>query len=123
MILHPRGLSVRKNNRILRYAFVALMAGVTPFAASVPARAELVFKGNWSATQSYAADDVVFARGSSWRAVRANVNRMPGSTSPDTFADWQLLAAGFGLTGEWLSTRTYHRGELRFLADRFGMHV
>jgi hypothetical protein len=50
-------------------------------------------RGAWVSNRSYAANDVVTEAGSSWRALRPNLNRRPIAG-----ADWQLFASR-GATG------------------------
>src|SRR5690242_16137020 len=78
---------------------VTLAFAVLPQAAAQQAPAQhsaaaagrvLTPRGAWSAQVSYAADDLVTARGSTWRAKVANSDRVPGSTSPSTAAYWEL---------------------------------
>jgi hypothetical protein len=76
------------------------------------AQTELRPRGQWNATVTYQTDDLVLARGSTWRARRTNLNKVPGSTNPPTGADWQLFAAGLNPLGPWSSTATYHRFDL-----------
>jgi hypothetical protein len=74
---------------------------------------ELVAKGAWSATTTYAIDDIVTARGSTWRSLKAaNRNRPPGQTQPSTAAYWEPLASGLNPTGAWVSTTKYQPNDL-----------
>ena len=76
------------------------------------AQMELRPRGQWNAAVTYQTDDLVLARGSTWRARRTNVNKVPGSTSPPTGADWQIFAAGLNPLGPWSSATTYHKNDL-----------
>jgi hypothetical protein len=69
-------------------------------------------RGAWSPSINYVKDDLVTSRGSAWRAKRANINKVPGSTLPSTALDWERFAAGFNPLGAWLSNKTYHRDDL-----------
>jgi hypothetical protein len=69
-------------------------------------------RGGWSPTVNYVKDDLVTSRGSAWRAKRASLNKVPGSTAPSTALDWERFAAGFNPSGAWVSTKTYHRDDL-----------
>ncbi|MGB7260307.1 MAG: tail fiber domain-containing protein [Pseudolabrys sp.] len=73
---------------------------------------DLVAQGAWSATTTYHKDDLVVARGSTWRALTTSKNRVPGSTSPNTSGFWQLFARGFNPAGAWVSTTTYEPDDL-----------
>ena len=73
---------------------------------------ELVARGAWSPSVNYVKDDLVTSRGSAWRARRANINKVPGSTAPSTALDWERFARGFNPFGAWLSTTTYHPDDL-----------
>jgi hypothetical protein len=80
-------------------------------AAAVPVL-EMTPRGTWDATTNYVTDNIVTARGSTWRAKRANVNKLPGSTNPSTAADWEVFAAGFNPKGAWKGSDTYHANDL-----------
>jgi hypothetical protein len=88
----------------------ATLDAVEISASSVPA---LTPRGPWSATVTYALNDLVTARGSTWRS-RHNNNkaRMPGSTSPSTAAAWEQFAAGFNPLGAWKNSVTYQPNDL-----------
>ena len=55
-------------------------------APEAPAPQVVAARGAWSPTVSYKKDDLVTARGSTWRAKRENINKIPGSTAPSTAA-------------------------------------
>jgi len=74
--------------------------------------AELNPRGAWSATEHYRKNDVVTARGSTWRALKGNKNKVPGSTNPSTETDWELLAGGFNPLGTWKASKTYQPDDL-----------
>src|SRR5439155_6382087 len=66
--------------------------------AGAPGPPGLNWKGAWAAATSYVADDAVSVDGSSWRALRPNVD-----VSPVEGADWTIVAqkgdAGSGAGG------------------------
>lgn len=73
----------------------------------------LVAKGGWNASTTYAKDDIVTARGSTWRSkVAGNKNHVPGSTNPNTAAFWEAFAVGFNPAGAWVTGNTYQPNEL-----------
>ena len=69
-------------------------------------------RGAWSPNVSYALNDLVTSRGSSWRARRASLGKLPGSTAPSTALDWELFAGGLNPLGVWNSLLTYQRNDL-----------
>jgi len=70
-------------------------------------------RGVWSPSVTYALDDLVTLRGSAWRSRHnGNLNKLPGSTSPSTAADWELFAAGFNPLGVWTTTTKYQINDL-----------
>jgi hypothetical protein len=69
-------------------------------------------RGPWSAKTSYAIDDLVTARNSTWRARRPNKGKLPGQTSPSTAAYWELFAGGLDPAGAWRSSATYQPDDL-----------
>jgi len=81
------------------------------FAWSAQAAA-LVPRGEWTAGVQYFTDDLVTSRGSTWRAKRDNINKVPGSTKPSSNADWEQFAAGLNPVGAWDQTLTYHPDDL-----------
>jgi hypothetical protein len=104
-------------------ASLPLWAGLTPeawaqtkpaadTAPEAPAPLLVRARGAWSPTVNYVLDDLVTSRGSAWRAKRANINKVPGSTSPSTALDWERFAAGFNPGGAWVGSKTYHRDDL-----------
>jgi hypothetical protein len=76
------------------------------------AQVKLKPRGQWNASVTYQKDDLVLARGSTWRAKRTNQGKVPGSTSPSSAPDWQLFAAGLNPLGPWSSAATYHKNDL-----------
>jgi hypothetical protein len=84
--------------------------------ALVPAAAQpvppLTPRGEWSPTTAYVENDLVTSRGSSWRAKRANLNKVPGSTAPSTADDWEQFAAGLNPLGPWDAVTRYHLDDL-----------
>ncbi|HVZ53230.1 MAG TPA: hypothetical protein VG986_14795, partial [Pseudolabrys sp.] len=80
------------------------LATVSP-AAATPAA--LTPQGEWTASKVYHVDDLVTARGSTWRAKVANKNKVPGQTAPSTAAYWELFAGGYNPLGAWVSTTKY----------------
>jgi Collagen triple helix repeat (20 copies) len=81
-------------------------------AASESEAADQLFRGEWSQAANYQVDDVVTSRGSSWRSIRANINRVPGSTYPLTSAYWTPISIGLNFTGGWQINRTYHPNDV-----------
>jgi hypothetical protein len=77
--------------------------------ATLPA---LTPRGAWSANVLYSADDLVIARGSTWRALLPNKGRVPGQTAPSSAAIWQLFAAGLNPLGAWLGSTKYQPDDL-----------
>jgi hypothetical protein len=77
-----------------------------------PASAELTPQGEWSPDVQYVQDDLVTSRGSTWRAQRDNIGKVPGQTNPSTAADWEQFAAGFNPLAAWNAATTYHRNDL-----------
>jgi hypothetical protein len=72
----------------------------------------LTAQGAWSASVIYHTDDIVTSRGSTWRALRTNKNKVPGQTRPSTAAYWELFASGFNAAGPWVSTTKYQPNDL-----------
>jgi hypothetical protein len=68
--------------------------------------------GEWTPDVEYARDDLVTSRGSTWRAKRANIGKVPGSTRPSTARDWELFAAGLNPVGAWIRTTIHHANDL-----------
>lgn len=81
-------------------------------AADAVADPKLAAKGVWDADTAYAVDDIVVARGSTWRALKNSTGRVPGSTSPNNNKYWQLFARGFNPTGAWSSSTQYQADDL-----------
>lgn len=84
---------------VLTAVSAALLSTLLPSAVIAPASATTLtidYQGAWSATTNYAADNVVTSRGSLWRAMRANINKEPGSTNPSSLQD--------GSRWPWVST-------------------
>jgi hypothetical protein len=73
---------------------------------------QLTFRGEWSPSVIYARDDLVTARGSTWRAKRTNKGKVPGSTSPSTAAHWEVVAAGLNPLGAWTASARYHGNDV-----------
>src|SRR6185312_10067133 len=74
---------------------------------------DLAAKGVWDATKTYAKDDVVTARGSSWVSLRSNnLNKVPGQTQPSSAAYWRLFARGFNPAGAWSNATKYQPDDL-----------
>jgi len=94
--------------------FCALVSGASSQAQDqqTAVNPALVAQGAWSATTTYHKDDLVTARGSTWRALTTSKNRVPGSTAPNTSKFWQLFARGFNPAGAWVSTTTYEPDDL-----------
>ena len=81
-------------------------------APEAPAPLVVTARGAWSPTVNYVKDDLVTSRGSAWRAKRANINKVPGSTAPSTALDWERFARGFNPLGAWVGSKTYHPDDL-----------
>jgi hypothetical protein len=77
-----------------------------------PGMQDLAVKGEWLVTTQYAADDLVFSRGSTWRAKVANKGKQPGATNPNNAAFWEFFAEGFNPTGAWINNKVYHINDL-----------
>src|SRR4029079_8807650 len=93
---------------VLSYGFArplnAQQAVITP---------DLAAKGAWDAGTTYAKDDIVTARGSSWISLRANnLNKVPGQTQPSSAAYWRLFARGFNPAGAWSNVTKYQPDDL-----------
>ena len=74
---------------------------------------DLAAQGAWTATKTYAKDDIVTAHGSAWISLKAaNKNHFPGQTSPSTAAWWQVFASGFNPLGAWSTSATYQPNDL-----------
>src|SRR6476660_2985179 len=74
---------------------------------------DLAAKGAWDAGTTYAKDDIVTARGSSWISLRANnLNKVPGQTQPSSAAYWRLFARGFNPAGAWSNATKYQPDDL-----------
>jgi len=84
---------------------VSAAAGVVSIDALTP-------RGEWAPDVQYAKNDLVTSRGSAWRAKRANIGKVPGSTKPSTANDWESFAAGFNPLGPWDIAKTYHVDDL-----------
>ncbi len=98
----------------------ALLLSVCVFAVAGLGEAQaLKPRGAWSASVSYALDDIVILRGSTWRSKHnSNQGKLPGQTSPtSTAADWELFASGFNPVGTWKSTATYQRNDVVLAAN------
>ena len=99
-------------------AVIAIAVTATPQvraqnAAAPSANPELAAQGEWNAATTYAIDDIVTARGSTWRSKRNNnLNKVPGQTGPSTANFWELFARGFNPTGTWSNAVTYHPDDL-----------
>jgi hypothetical protein len=95
--------------------FACLLCYDTHASAQTPLSAvlsNLNARGVWMPGVTYAIDDIVTYRGSSWRAIKVNVNKRPGQTAPSTAAYWQVLARGLNPIGEWNATTTYEPNDL-----------
>jgi hypothetical protein len=99
-------------------AVIVIAASVTPDvraqqAVAVSANPELAAQGAWDAATTYAIDDIVTARGSTWRSKRNNnLNRVPGQTQPSTATSWELFARGFNPAGAWSNATKYQPNDL-----------
>lgn len=88
------------------------MAQAVPVGANEVIPFTVTARGAWSPTVSYVLDDLVTSRGSSWRARRASLNKVPGQTSPSTALDWEAFAVGFNPRGAWTSSVTYQPNDV-----------
>ena len=95
------GLTVAAKAQTMSAASVAPSVGV-----------RLTFRGEWSPSVIYSADDLVTARGSTWRAKRTSRNKVPGSTKPSTAAYWEIVAAGLNPLGAWKAPARYHLNDV-----------
>jgi hypothetical protein len=81
--------------------------------AATTSQRELLAKGVWSDSVTYAKDDIVTSRGSTWRSLRNNnLNKIPGQTQPSTATSWQIFARGFSPTGAWSNATKYQPDDL-----------
>jgi hypothetical protein len=87
-------------------------AQTRPATTEAPAPLVVRARGGWSPSVNYVLDDLVTARGSAWRAKRANINKVPGQTSPATALDWERFARGFNPLGAWVGTKKYQPDDL-----------
>jgi len=79
-------------------------------ASVTPALAAL---GVWSASKTYAKDDIVSSRGSAWISLKAgNKNNVPGQTSPSSATWWRLFARGLNPVGAWSPSKKYQPDDL-----------
>ena len=77
------------------------------------ANPELAAKGVWNPNTTYANEDIVTARGSTWISLKAgNKGRVPGQTTPSSAKWWQLFARGFNPLGAWSNTTMYQPDDL-----------
>src|SRR5690348_9978591 len=95
-------------------AIVILGTSITgPAQDAAVADLRLAAKGAWDAGTTYAKDDIVTARGSSWISLRANnLNKVPGQTQPSSAAYWRLFARGFNPAGAWSNVTKYQPDDL-----------
>src|SRR5260221_7020318 len=82
-------------------------ASIAPMATTV-----VTPRGAWLANVTYVLNDLVTSRGSSWRARRSSLGKLPGSTAPSTALDWELFAGGLNPLGAWKNSSTYQRSDL-----------
>jgi hypothetical protein len=80
--------------------------------AAALAAADVTPRGAWKPDVEYLRNDLVTLRGSTWRAKRRNIGRLPGSTSPSTERFWELFAGGLNPRGAWKPSATFHRNDL-----------
>ena len=64
--------------------------------------------GNWSATNNYEADDVVYHEGSAWIAKVSNFGKDPRSNS----STWDRMTKGINYRGNWSTGTVYYNGDL-----------
>jgi len=92
--------------------FSCLIVLIALLALADAAIAQLRPKGEWDSSVTYAVDDIVTARGSTYRALRASTNKVPGSTSPSTALDWELFASGYNNLGIWAAATRYQPNDV-----------
>jgi hypothetical protein len=112
------------NSAIVRGSVIAAVAAVLSASSGVSsqvhaqqvsaaaAAADVTPKGEWDAGTAYAVNDLVTARGSSWRSLKASTGKVPGSTSPNNAKYWQLFSRGFNPLGAYSSATTYQPDDL-----------
>ncbi len=83
------------------------IGAVATGASWVDAAMALTPRGDWDAAVTYQLDDVVTSRGSSYRALRTSIGKIPGRTAPTTELDWEQLTAGFNVLGPWSAATKY----------------
>ena len=71
--------------------------------------AKLVWKGDWSNSVAYIANDVVHWRSHTYVAVRGNTGQQPDDTTY-----WNLLVGGLDWRGDYSSSNTYYANDLVF---------
>jgi len=87
--------------------------------APIAVNPDLAAKGVWDAGTTYAKDDIVTARGSSWISLRNNnLNKVPGQTQPSSAAYWRLFARGFNPAGAWSNVTKYQPDDLVTLSGQ-----
>src|SRR6187401_2264526 len=104
-----------RNSLLAAVSTLALTVGFAPSVIAQHVRvivqatapADVAAKGVWDPDTTYGVDDIVLARGSTWRAIKASTGRPPGSTSPNNAKYWQLFARGFNPTGAWSISTQY----------------
>jgi hypothetical protein len=89
---------------------MATLASITLLLVSLPAEAELLFKGQWQATVNYAADDVVQLGGGSYVALATSRNAKPDL--PASATKWRVLVSGLLSRGAWSPSVTYNVGDM-----------
>lgn len=97
----------------IRSIVLLLIAFASLVLVTAAAQAQLVPRGEWDAATSYALNDIVTSRGSTYRAKAANIGRVPGRTAPgSTAAFWEEMASGYNSLGNWAAATTYHPNDV-----------
>lgn len=93
---------------------LTLLAAITIAALTfvAQANAQLVPRGEWNSATSYVLNNVVTSRGSTYRALRPSVGKVPGRTTPSTALDWEEMATGYNNLGPWTATIQYHPNDV-----------
>jgi hypothetical protein len=91
-------------------AFFGIISLTLVLLVAAPARAELRFRGAWSASISYAVDDVVQLGASSYRAKLVNLNAKPDFAVNAT--RWERIVSGMAHRGAWAAATAYNVGDV-----------
>lgn len=99
-----------KNAAIGLGASLLMLAQIAPVQAQEQSALTFtrdVYKGAWSAAVAYQKDEIVTARGSTWRAKADSKGKTPGSTNPNNSAYWAVLYEGRNPLGAWRANAVY----------------